>query len=233
MTERRIVPVQRLTLAESVAEQLEQLIKTGDLAPGAQLPNERQLSQDFGVGRSSMREALRLIQTRGLVRIEHGKGVFVTDLDERTRLSSMLVLDGVTVADLFEVRRIIEGESAALAAERTTDADTATLRDIFARSDQEGVSDEEFIKLDLELHRQVVATSHNPLLVDVFESVVVPRFIGYSERVITILGRRKTAHAGHAQIVEAVLAGTPMRAREAAIDHIVQVAADIEAEAPN
>lgn len=228
MAHHPITPVRRLTLSESVAEQLERLIESGDLPAGHQLPNERQLAQEFGVGRSSMREALRLIQTRGLVRIEHGRGVFVTDEDERSRLTGLLVLGDVTVADLFEVRRIIEGECAALAAERCSESDAEALREIFSRSDSEGVSDEEFIQLDLELHRQVVAAAHNPLLTEMFESAVVPRFIGYSERVIRLLGRREHAHAGHGKIVEAILAGSVSKARKAAVDHIAQVVNDIE-----
>lgn len=228
MAQNTITPVRRLTLSESVAEQLERLIEAGDLPPGHQLPNERQLAQDFGVGRSSMREALRLIQTRGLVRIEHGKGVFVTDEDERSRLTGLLVLGDVTVAELFEVRRIIEGECAALAADRHSEPDAEALRGIYERSDADGVSDEEFIQLDLELHRQVVAAAHNPLLIEMFESAVVPRFIGYSERVIRLLGRREHAHAGHAKIVEAVLSGSATKSRQAAVEHIAQVVNDIE-----
>lgn len=229
MSTNPITSVQRLTLAESVALQLERLIQAGELAAGSQLPNERQLALEFGVGRSSVREALRLIQTRGLVRIEHGRGVFVTEEAERNQLAGLMLLGDVPVADLFEVRRIIEGECAALAARRFTEADAAQLREIFARSDTAGVGDEEFIRLDLELHRHVVASAHNPLLVDMFEAAVVPRFVGYSERVITILGRRAAAHLGHRQIVEAILSGDAVLAREAAVAHIAQVVNDIEA----
>jgi GntR family transcriptional repressor for pyruvate dehydrogenase complex len=74
-----IEPVRRLKVSDSVAAQLEQLILRGDFKPGEKLPPERVLSEQFGVGRSSMREALRMVEASGLVRTTHGVGVFVTD----------------------------------------------------------------------------------------------------------------------------------------------------------
>src|SRR5579875_2219495 len=114
-----IVPVRRLKVSDSVAAQLERLITSGRYAPGEKLPPERVLAEEFGVGRSSMREALRMVEAAGLLRTVHGIGVFVASNARRAAaLSELLMFDDFTIANLFEVRLTIEPAAAALAARR-------------------------------------------------------------------------------------------------------------------
>ena len=110
--------VPRVKLADSVAIQLERLILEGEYGVGEKLPPERVLAEDFGVGRSSMREALRMVETGGLLRTDHGVGVFVVSNEKTLLAASDMVLAGeYTVSDLFEARLAIEREAAALAAD--------------------------------------------------------------------------------------------------------------------
>jgi len=126
-----IEPVRRLKVADSVAAQLEQLITRGDIKPGEKLPPERVLAERFGVGRSSMREAIRVVEASGMLRTDHGRGVFVvSDKKAMPKLSDLLVFDDFTVPELFEVRLSLEPDAASLAARRITAPELADLQRI-------------------------------------------------------------------------------------------------------
>lgn len=223
----RIEPVSRLKVADAVAAQLGRLIESGQYAPDEKLPPERVLSEQFGVGRSSMREALRSLQADGLVRVEHGIGVFVGDGSRRNDMSSgMLRAGDFTVPELFEVRLPLERDAAGLAARRITAPESARLRDILEEAGDPGISDDAFIKLDAQLHRTVVEATKNALLLSVVQSVE-PLFFTYSHQVMALPGRRSTAHEGHRRIVDAVTGRRVGEARAAAVAHIRDVERDI------
>jgi GntR family transcriptional regulator, transcriptional repressor for pyruvate dehydrogenase complex len=219
--------VQRLKLADSVAEQLERLIIEGSYSIGDKLPPERMLADEFGVGRSSMREALRVVESNGLLRTDHGVGVFVISNKKNAMGPSDMHLTGnYRVSDLFEVRLALECEAAGLAAKRITEEDRRKLLDILDRAAVPGISDDEFVQLDGELHRGISGASGNPLLLDVSKSIG-PLFEEYSHQVIGLPGRRENAHAGHVKIVEAVIAGRVRDARTAVAQHLRDVEQDI------
>jgi GntR family transcriptional repressor for pyruvate dehydrogenase complex len=222
-----IEPVRRLKVSDSVAAQLEQLITGGGYQAGEKLPAERVLAEQFGVGRSSMREALRLVEATGLVRTEHGIGVFVADTSKRLPgLSELLVVDDFTVPELFEVRLPLEREAAGLAARRISPADAQELERIIQAAADPGLTDTQFIELDAELHRTIAEASNNRLLVKLMCSIE-PFFFSYSHRVIGLPERRAVAHAGHCKIVEAILGKRVRDAQNAAVTHIREVERDI------
>jgi GntR family transcriptional regulator, transcriptional repressor for pyruvate dehydrogenase complex len=223
-----IEPVRRLKVSDSVAAQLEQLILQGDFKPGEKLPPERILSEQFGVGRSSMREALRLVEANGLVRTTHGVGVFVADSKAKpgSGLSELLMLEECTVQDFIEVRLPLERDAAALAARRATAADLDGLRRIIADASDPELSDDGFVKLDAELHQAIVRITQNGLLLRIMDSIQ-PLFLTYSYKVIALPGRRAVAHAGHSRIVEAIAGHHAREAGSAAVKHIREVERDI------
>jgi GntR family transcriptional repressor for pyruvate dehydrogenase complex len=224
---RRIEPVRRLKVADSVAAQLERLIADGDYAPGDKLPAERVLSEQFGVGRSSMREALRMVESSGLLRTDHGVGVFVVSKTKRGQgLAEMLLIDDYTIPDLFEVRLSLERDAAGLAAQRVTAAAADELRDIITRASDPTLSDSEFIALDGELHKSIAKATNNLLMLRLAESLQ-PLFTTYSHRVIALPGRRAAAHAGHCRIVDAVIGRRVRDAKAEAVSHIRGVEVDI------
>jgi GntR family transcriptional regulator, transcriptional repressor for pyruvate dehydrogenase complex len=225
MTSELIKPVTRLKLSDSVAAQLEQLIRQGEYPVGSKLPPERVLAEQFGVGRSTMREALGVLQTVGLLRIEHGVGVFVATT-RQTPASKLLVVDDYTVPELFEVRAVLEAEAAADAAKRITPAEVETLNGVLERASNEALSDEEFVLLDAELHRTIVAATKNKLLGHIFEGLE-PLFLSYSRQVILLAGRRDNAQGGHREVVDAIAARRPREARAAMLRHLRAVEQDI------
>ncbi|WP_415853402.1 FadR/GntR family transcriptional regulator [Sinomonas sp. G460-2] len=210
-TASRIERVERLRVSDSVAAQLTQLITKGVYAVGEKLPPERVLAEEFGVSRSSMREAIRSIEASGLVSSNHGVGVFVVSNTVASQAGSdLLVFEGFTVPELFEVRRMMERDAAGLAARRITPGYASELQDILSRCADPDLPNEEFVKLDFKLHQTIAKASKNGLLATIYGSLE-PMMVKYSHRVIDLPGRREDSHRGHTKIVDAVVAGRRRR----------------------
>jgi len=223
----RIERVERLRVSDSVAAQLTQLIKKGVYAVGEKLPPERVLSDEFGVSRSSMREAIRSIEASGLVSSTHGVGVFVVSNAVAPQTGSdLLVFEGFTVPELFEVRRMVERDAAGWAAQRITPAYAEELQEILRMCADANLPNDDFIELDVRLHQTIAKASRNDLLASIYASLE-PMMLKYSHRVIDLPGRRDDSHRGHTKIVDAIVAGKAREARNAALAHIRDVERDI------
>ena len=128
--------IKKTRIHEDVFHQIHQLIKEGRLRARDQLPSERELAETFKVSRTSVREALRALETQGLIVSRTGAGNFVVDLPVEALvgpLARMLIDEKTALADVFELRKLIEPHIAALAAERATKRDIAQLKKIVAK----------------------------------------------------------------------------------------------------
>jgi GntR family transcriptional repressor for pyruvate dehydrogenase complex len=220
-----IKPINRFKLSAVVAAQIEGMVSTGEYQPGDKLPGERELSEQFGVSRSSTREALRLLEANGVVNIVHGVGSFVVAREERES-ASLLVMEDATIPELFDIRRGLEGEAAALAAKRVTPAEIERFRAIIAAMHDPSVSDMDYVRLDSDLHGGIAAATRNRFFVRFF-AAIQETFIIYSERVILLPGRREHANIGHAAVVEAIAKKRSATARTAMVQHLRSAERDI------
>src|SRR5258707_1329067 len=161
-------PVTRRKVYELIAEQLTAEIGRRALQPGDVLPPERELTLLYRAGRSSVREALRMLESRGLIR-PAGNGSFAVaafrnPLNHSVRL--LLSLDEATMHDIYEVRRILECEAAALAAARRAEPDlvrmAAAIHDMEAGLEEP--SGDRYIDADLRFHLAVAAATRNRFL---------------------------------------------------------------------
>ncbi|OYN89113.1 GntR family transcriptional regulator [Parenemella sanctibonifatiensis] len=212
----------RTPLSERVARRLEGRIVGGDHPVGSKLPSETVLAAEYGVGRSSMREAIRILATEGYLRPQHGRGVFVISTRPTVGGVDLALTGGYTVTDLFEARIAIEGAAAELAAKRRTDHHCEFLESILSAAANPNTSTEDFISLDGQFHHEIAQASGNPLLVRIWESIA-DQFTEYSRKVIGLEGRRERAHADHVAIARAVIEGDRDAARARAVDHVVAV----------
>jgi GntR family transcriptional repressor for pyruvate dehydrogenase complex len=151
---------------------LHQRVRRGDWLPGERLPSINQLARNLDVGTSSVREALRSLQSIGLVRIEHGRGVFVADAPPAPDLSEHFqdVNIGLIFA-LAETRRIVEPELAALAAERGTDEELAAIEHLAREMERTVLAQRDFVDPDVLFHRKIAEAARNPILFRMMESV--------------------------------------------------------------
>ncbi|MFI6297105.1 GntR family transcriptional regulator [Nonomuraea sp. NPDC050790] len=224
-------------LVEQATEALRAEIAAGRWPVGAKLPGETTLAGQLGVGRSTVREALRALAGAGLVRPRQGSGVFVTATEPLEDWPARL--RRAAIGDVYEVRMLVEVQAARLAAHRRTEADLATLqtalstrraaagelsargtavadphaRAVAGEADGRGAAgeaDARFIDADIALHAAVVAAAHNPVLTDLFAEFVPALRKGLID-LLDLLDVRAHEHghgdAAHAALVEAVAAG--------------------------
>ncbi|NIH83481.1 FCD domain-containing protein [Amycolatopsis granulosa] len=164
MTELRRGPV-----VPQVASLLRQRLRRGDWRPGERLPNEVRLAAEFGVGRSSVREAVRLLVQDGLLDVRHGSGTFVATGEPPATRDVRQLVRRARLLEVYEVRRALEVEAARLAAQRVRPEDVARLREGLRKRQDERDSDPAvFVDADLAFHRAVVELSGNALLLSLF-----------------------------------------------------------------
>lgn len=210
--------VRRAPLADQAAELLLERIRAGEWPLGAKLPGETTLGPQLGVGRSTVREAIRQLAGRGVLATRQGAGVFVTALDATEDWD--VVLRRTDIVSVIEARIAIESEAAALAAERRTPQDLRAIRRALAqREGHSGLDD--YVDADMRFHRAVVAAAHNPILLDLFDSFV-PRL---REAMIEILRIKRPVddqadHGAHAQLVEAIAERDEQGAGRSSREHL-------------
>lgn len=224
-------PLDRRKVYEQVAEQLLGQIGSRHLRPGDALPSERELTENFAVGRSSIREALRMLESQGLITSVNGGAFVVADAANPLNSSLQLVfaLDSETgVHDLFELRRIIDCEAAALAAERRTPEQLEEMGlAIAAMEETLPAHDEAFVFADLRFHLAIAEATGNRLILYSMQAArdVVRQAL---EQVVNVPRSPESAIVEHRAVLEAVTARNPDWARNAMRDHLQRVERDAE-----
>ncbi len=217
-----------LSTAQSIAAHLEQMILDGSLAPERRIPSERQLSARLGVSRAIIREALHELHGRGLIETRHGKGSFVScvvpPLEPDSALLQAFSGHPRTLYNLFEVREQLEGQAAALAAERATEADQYRIRKAFEA--MEAADPLTNADLDHAFHLAIVEASHNPVLVHVLNSLKGLMLNSVQAAVANLSPRKafkQQIDKHHRQIYHAVISRQARWARKAAMAHVRHV----------
>lgn len=159
--------VVRTPLAEQAAELLLDRVRSGEWELGQKLPGETTLAPQLGVGRSTVREAIRQLTGRGVLATRQGAGVFVTALDARADWGR--VLQHSDIVAVIEARMAIETEASRLAAERRTPADVRAIRRALDERRQHLKSIAEHVDADTRFHRAIIAAAHNPILLELFD----------------------------------------------------------------
>ncbi|GAT66716.1 FadR family transcriptional regulator [Planomonospora sp. ID91781] len=197
------------SLVDQATRRLRDQITSGEWPVGTRLPGETTLAKDLGVGRSTVREAVRALAGAGLVRARQGAGVFVVATEPAEDWPARL--RRAAVVHVYEVRTLVEVQAARLAAERRTDADIAALHEaLAARRAAAAGDDAAFVDADIALHAAVVASAHNPVLTDLFAEFVPALRRGLID-LVNLLGlRHGDGNPGddtHAALVGAVERG--------------------------
>jgi GntR family transcriptional regulator, transcriptional repressor for pyruvate dehydrogenase complex len=227
-----IEPIKREPLATEIARRLVDYLLSGEISPGERMPSERDLAQAFGVGRSAMREAIKSLSLIGLVEVRHGDGTYLRKSDGGLLpqvLEWGLLLGEPRTRDLVEARQKIEAIIAALAAERRTADDVASLRaalDRMAAAAQPGGDPVAFVEADVQFHLRLAEAAGNTALRDILASVqaLLRVWIG---RVIAA-SNPDNSYREHLPVFEAVERGDPVAAQAAMEDHMRSAAVRLE-----
>ncbi|HYP69772.1 MAG TPA: FCD domain-containing protein [Variovorax sp.] len=214
-------------LSDRLALRLSELIESGKLAPGERLPTELQLASVHGVSRTVVREAVHQLKSRALVASRQGSGVYVVPRPHHQPLVfDPSVLESVdAVVHVVEVRRVLEGEIAALAAERATRAQVATIRRALKAIDTAVAKGGDGVAEDLAFHHAIGEATGNPqfkLLLGFLE-----QYLREAMRITRGNEARRQdfmeeVQHEHGAIVAAIAAGDPAAARRHALQHIAR-----------
>ncbi len=221
-------PISRETVSSQIRGQLLRLIATGELAPGTKMPSERTLSEQFGVARTSVREAMQGLVSIGVVERrgnrsyvgEHLPEIDINGLDQRKGF----------VRELFETRRVLEPAIFALAAMRAQESTRVRVRELAAEFDAT-MEVEAFRQLDREFHTTIASACGNPLLIELYNKVLdrLFRSDGFASLLSDDLNQSEvreivsTSVAAHHQLAEAFAQADSGAMTTAATDHVCSV----------
>jgi DNA-binding FadR family transcriptional regulator len=222
-------PAKQNKIFQDVVAQIQEVILSGRLRPGDSLPPERELKEMLKVSRGTLREALRVLEQKGLVEIKLGTGggPVVKDLSDdqmRETLALLIRHQKVSLEHLAEFRMGVEGEVAALAADRAKPGDIQVLEDLLEQATAyaaQGVdATEAFLAVDKQIHQRLAKISGNPIYLLVHTSIH-DNIDRYYER---FLDMHQSALITNAQdlkrLVAAVAAGDRDQARHVATEHV-------------
>lgn len=222
--------IDRTPVSQAIARQLQQMIRSGDLPKSERLPSQRALSEQLGVSRPSLREALMTLETLGLIRTYPGRGTFVADPQDRPAANGTdwRYSDDYGMADVFEVRLILEGQLARHAAQTSTLDDisqlnlaTDKMEAAWERGDLIANVDE-----DLGFHQHIAGKCPNSLLLQTYTSLSA--LVTETQRQpipFTALDRMANSIAEHRAIIAALHNRDADAAQAAMVAHIRNTAA--------
>lgn len=221
--------IKKTRIHEEVFSQIRELISQGRFKAGDQLPSERELAETFRVSRTSVREALRALESQGLIVSRTGTGNFVADLPVESLvgpLARLLIDEKKTLADVFEMRKLIEPHIAALAAERATPRDIAQLNKIVIKQAEDVSRGETGVEADAELHLSIGRATQNRALQKLVSGLM--EILGRSrEESLQTVDRRNASIDAHRRIINAIASHDKIHAHNEMLHHIEQVEASV------
>jgi len=222
-------PVKIKKIYEEVIDQIKGFITEGKLQPGDKLMSERELAEEFGVSRASVREAFSALEMMGIIDIHPGEGSFLRQAsyeDMVEPLSFLLQRDIDNVMQLLEVRKILEVEVAVLAAVRATEEDIEDIRRALNKMVNEVNDGDLGDKADIEFHFAVVKAAHNPILVTLTNTIsdLMSKTLRFSRRRLFLVENMPgILYETHCLIFQAIVDKESQQAGRLMHEHLTMV----------
>jgi DNA-binding FadR family transcriptional regulator len=218
--------IQRRKLYHEVLDRLMERIRSGEIPPGGHLPSERELMEQYGVGRPAVREALQAMERSGIVEIAHGERARVVVPTAEQLIGQiaggaahLLRMQPDMLRHLKEARVFLETGTARMAAERATEEQIARLQLRIAQHRASMVNLEEFIERDMAFHREIADISGNPIFPSIVESMF--RWAReYYQTMVRAPGAEELTLSEHQRIVDAIARHDGDAAAEAMRAHL-------------
>ena len=220
---REITPVR---LYESVIEQIMNLIKNNKLKPGDKLPPERELAEKLSISRNSLREAFRVLESRGLIKSKPGGGRYIREIRKNGHSSTeniILSLEKSSILELLEAREMFEVKIAKIAAQKATPEDIELIEKALNKiNEEEGLKDDKKMESDTEFHLAIASASHNFVFVNIIK-LHLDLLKETREKTWKIPGRREEQQEEHQTIFQAIKEHDSKKAGEAILKHLKNV----------
>jgi DNA-binding FadR family transcriptional regulator len=215
--------LRRENLNEQIADMIQEMIDSQRLQVGDRLPSERELATLLNVNRATLREAIRILEQRGLVSMRVGSGTYVTQVAPDVvgqAIERYYASRKCSQKDLQAVRTVIEPEIAALAATNAREDDLTNLGHLLNRLEKAWLTSntEELPEADADFHMALAVASHNELFIAIVNglSLIMKQWINITHQLRQI----PDSHLQHRRVYEAILARDPVRARESMQVHM-------------
>lgn len=222
-----------LTQGALVVERVKDMLTRGELSAGDRLPVEKDLAEQLGVSRGSLREGVRALCILGILETRQGDGTYVTSLQAESLLAPVEFLVELQSRDsvfhLQTVRRVLEAEAAAKAAQRISDEALAECEAVLASLEPDindaatSVTNERLLAADLQFHRIIAEASDNPTLAALIGVLSDRTVRGRYWRALTVHGVNMQTHLEHRAILSALQAHEPDHARTFMTNHLLRV----------
>ena len=222
-------PIKTKRIYEEIIEQVKGLIAEGALSPGDKLMSERELADQLKVGRSAVREAFRALEAMSIIEIKQGEGTFVKAISSQSLaevLAMACILDKDTPRELLELRKILEVESAGLAALRHTAEELEKMESALRRMETDLESGDLGEEADWLFHYYVAEATHNSLIIGLMDTVgdTMRRVLKKArEELYQSPGTPQRLFKEHCGIFDAIKQGKDKEARRAMYEHLVLV----------
>jgi len=217
---KRITPVR---LYESAIEQIIDLVKRNELKPGDKLPPERELAEKLSISRGSLREAFRVLESRGLIKSKPGGGRYIREIRKNGHSNTeniILSLEKSSILELLEAREIFEVKIVKIAAQRATIEDTELIEQVLNKmNEEEELKDGKETESDTEFHLAIARASHNFVFTNIIR-LHLDLLKGTREKTQQIPGRREERWREHQAILQAIKEHDSKKAGEAMLKHL-------------
>ena len=216
-------------IASDIARALQERIDKGEWVAGRRLPPERDLAQDFGVARNTIRRAMDLLEEEGAISRQVGRGTFINALERGGLAQAIARIEGASPADMMELRLLLEPAAAAFAATNASKAELAIVEEAH-RAALAATEMPEFERWDTEFHHRIFACSRNELLREMHNILRVLRNQApwFEMKKRSFSDQRRQKYCGeHEAIMASLLRRDPDEARAAMFAHLKTVEANI------
>lgn len=220
-----LATTRRAGLVDQVIDQLREAVRQGEWPVGNRIPTEPELATTLGVGRNTIREAVRALSHSGLLEVRQGDGTYVRATSEVS--GAIRRLCGSELREVLQVRRMLEVEAARLAATDRTEDELTHLRELHAQRDKAQAESRfaDFVQTDADFHLAVVACAHNTLLTELYRGLTEAITASVAATTHKELGPAE--HIEHRGIIEAIADRDPPRAAAEAAQFLDELLADL------
>jgi len=224
--------IKRISLSDAVTDRIISQIQEGRYRAGDRLPTERELAEQLGVGRTSVREGLRFLEKLGVLEIRQGMGTVVRSLslgevfEHLVPVQTIIELPDRDVRDIMHVRRVLEAESAQLAAQHATDRQLGRLEELLHGMAASLEKPRDYLEMDLEFHVVVAEAASNPVLAQLV-NLIRDIYTRYFEIVLRDPEMNKTSLGFHRRLYAALRDHDADAARQHILAHLSQAERDM------
>ena len=217
---REITPVR---LYESVIEQIMNLIKNNELKPGDKLPPERELAEKFSISRGSLREAFRVLESKGLIKSKPSGGRYIREIRKNGYNNTeniILSLEKSSILELLEAREMFEVKIAEITAQKATPEDIELIEEALSKmNEEEELKYGKETESDSEFHLAIANASHNFVFVNIIK-LHLDLLKDTREKTWKIPGRKEEQYQEHQAIFQAIKEHNSKKAGEAILRHL-------------